>query len=104
MSQYYIKPEITLYLKGLPEGRSRKGLDTGNEPDLIEHSKNPLTKLVSHIVLDCGRGKQSIVDRQQEGQQGVPGLALHSLALLCQLLHSPGSKVVTFKMEIYRSV
>ena len=84
------------HLKCLPESGSRKGLDTSAEPDVVEHPKHPVTKLVSRIVLDGRRGKQGVVDGQQEGEERVPGLPLHSLTLLGQLLHSPATKVYIF--------
>ena len=80
---------IELYLKCLPESRPRKGFDTGNEPNLIEHPKNSFTELISHVILDSRRRKQGVIDGQQEREEGVPGFPLHCLTLLGQLLHSP---------------
>ena len=70
------------YLKGLPKGWSRKGLDAGDKPDLVEHPKHSFTKLVSDVVLDCRRCEQGVVDGEQEGEEGVPRLAFHDLTLL----------------------
>jgi hypothetical protein len=95
-----VPPVHTHLLKGLPEGGSRKGLDTSNEPDLIEHSKHPLTKLVSHIVLDSRRGKQGVVDGQQEGEERVPGLLLHHLGLLSELLDPPEDSVADHGLSV----
>ena len=76
------------YLKGLPKGWSRKGLDAGDKPDLVEHPKHSFTKLVSDVVLDCRGREQGVVDCEQEGEEGVPRLTFHDLTLLCQLLNS----------------
>ena len=70
------------YLKSLPEGWSRKGLDASNKPDLVEHPKHSFTKLISDVVLYCRRCEQGVVDGEQEGEEGVPRLAFHDLTLL----------------------
>ena len=70
------------YLKSLPEGWSRKGLDASNKPDLVEHPKHSFTKLISDVVLDCRGREQGVVDGEKEGEEGVPRLAFHDLTLL----------------------
>jgi len=44
-------PPVHAHLpEGFPEGGAGEGLDTGDQPDLVEHAQHPLTQLVTHIV------------------------------------------------------
>ena len=34
----------------LPECGAGEGLDTGNQPDLVEHPQHSLTQLITHVI------------------------------------------------------
>ena len=95
-----VSPVHTHLLERLPQGRAWEGLDTGDEPDLVENSQHSLTQLVTDILLHRRRGQQSVVDGQEEGEERVPGLLLHDLGLLGQLLDPPEDPVADHGLSV----
>jgi hypothetical protein len=54
------------------------------------------------ITFNGGRREQSIVDGQQEGQHGLPGLAIENLRLLNDILQTAQNPVTKHRLLVDR--